>query len=243
MRSLFAHNLIKTGTGILLCLVLFIPNFISADVSKLNPKLGQFGSTITKEFGSIPEERNTNLNKLALFITSKIKAKEKVNLVFICTHNSRRSHMSQIMAKTASIYYDIPGVETYSGGTEATAFNPRAIKALQKAGVDISTSDESKNPKYKVSLGKPVPTIIAYSKKYSDSENPSSNFAAVLTCSQADKNCPNVEGAVIRISLPFEDPKEFDNTPEEEAKYDERLKDISREMFKVFALVKENLKQ
>ncbi|EQA44211.1 low molecular weight phosphotyrosine protein phosphatase domain protein [Leptospira broomii serovar Hurstbridge str. 5399] len=242
MRNSFTHKLIKTATGLLLYLILLVPNFLSADVSKLNPKLGQFGSTITKEFGSIPEDRNTNLNKLALFITSKIKAKEKVNLVFICTHNSRRSHMSQIMAKTASIYYDIPGVETYSGGTEATAFNPRAIKALQKAGVDISTNDESKNPKYKVNLGKPLPTFLAYSKKYSDSKNPNSNFAAVLTCSQADKNCPNVEGAVIRISLPFEDPKEFDNTPEEEAKYDERLKDISREMFKLFALVKENLK-
>jgi arsenate reductase len=39
-----------------------------------------------------------------------------------------------------------------------------------------------------------------------------------MTCSEADKNCPIVLGALDRISLPYNDPKEADGTPEEAAR-------------------------
>ncbi len=58
-----------------------------------------------------------------------------------------------------------------------------------------------------------------------------------MTCSQADKRCPIVAGAAARIALPFDDPKEFDGTPLERSKYDERCQQIARELLFVFAEV------
>ena len=52
---------------------------------------------------------------------------------------------------------------------------------------------------------------------------------------RADKQCPFVPGAALRIGLPFDDPKAFDNTPREAAMYDERCQQIARELLYVFS--------
>ncbi len=199
--------------------------------TKLNPRLKSYVSERLKEFDQIPDERKQTLKKLALYVRSHIQAGTPANLVFICTHNSRRSHMSQIWATEAANYYGVPGVECFSGGTEATAFNPRAIAALQRAGMKIEKTTDDKNPTYKVEIAEGVEPLLCFSKKYSDSPNPKVDFCAVMTCSNADKNCPTVEGSSLRVAIPFEDPKVADDTPEEAAKYDERCAQISREMF------------
>jgi arsenate reductase len=191
-----------------------------------------------KEFDQIPEERKKALKKLALFVETKVKASEKAELIFICTHNSRRSHISQIWAQTAAAYYGVPNVIAYSGGTEATAFNPRAVKAMEDAGFKIKKTIEGANPIYEVRFADDAKAITAFSKKYDGGGNPKSGFGAVMTCSHADHNCPVVAGATVRIATPYDDPKDFDGTPQEAAKYAERVHEIGREVLYAFSLIK-----
>ena len=194
--------------------------------------------SFTKEFDKIPEDRKKALKKLALFVETKVKAGEKAELIFICTHNSRRSHISQIWAQTAAAYYGLSNVTAYSGGTEATAFNPRAVKAMEEAGFKITKISEGTNPLYEVRFADDATPIKAFSKKYNGEGNPKLSFGAIMTCSQADQNCPVVEGATVRIAIPFEDPKAFDGTPEESEKYRERAQQIGREISYAFSLIK-----
>ena len=161
-----------------------------------------------------------------------------VYLNFICTHNSRRSHLSQIWAQAAAYYYSVPEVFCFSGGTEATAFNPRAVRAMQQAGFTIVIADDGTNPVYDVKYTSELPGIKAFSKKYDDPFNHNKDFAAVMTCSHADENCPVVLGAIARIPLRYEDPKNFDDTPQEAAKYTERVRQIGREILYAFSQVK-----
>ena len=189
------------------------------------------------QFDQIPKDRKLSLKKLALFINAKTKAGEKVELTFICTHNSRRSHMAQIWAQTAAAYYSVDNVISYSGGIEVTAFNPRAVKALEDVGFKIIKKSEGNNPNYEVSFSNDALPIKAFSKKYDAEGNPVKGFAAVMTCSQADKNCPIVKGSIARISIPYEDPKEADGTPQENAVYKERVEQIGREITYAFSLV------
>ena len=90
-------------------------------------ELQPFVTEVAAASASIPEERKAKLEKLALFVKAKRAAGEDAKLTFICTHNSRRSHLAQIWSTTAAAYYGLNGVSTYSGGTESTAFNPRAV--------------------------------------------------------------------------------------------------------------------
>jgi arsenate reductase len=189
------------------------------------------------EFNQIDNERKAALKRLALFVKSKVEACEKAELIFICTHNSRRSHISQIWAQTAAAYYDIPDVIAYSGGTEATAFNSRAVKAIEDAGFRITKTIDGKNPHYEVRFSDDGFAIEAFSKKYDSRENPGEGFGAVMTCSHADDNCPLVAGAEARVSIPYEDPKDFDETSQDAAKYAERVHQIGREIFYTFSLI------
>lgn len=188
-------------------------------------------------FNLISDERTKLLNQFAEYISNKLKDGKEVKLTFICTHNSRRSHISQIWAQTAAEYFGIPNIKCYSGGTEATAFNPRAVKAMQKIGFKIEKQDDSDNPLYFVYYSDDKEPIECFSKVYSDEFNPQKNFAAIMTCSDADENCPIVFGAEARFPIRYDDPKEFDNTELEEIKYDERVEQIGREMAFVFANV------
>lgn len=213
------------------------PMEVPLTTPKLYNSLQSYITEATKEFNQIPADRKDDLEELAQFVQSKVKAGGKARLTFICTHNSRRSHISQIWAQTAAYYYGIEGVETYSGGTEATAFNPRAVKAMSKAGFHIKKTGDEKNPVYVVSFSEEASPIKAFSKVYDAAGNPTKDFAAIMTCSHADQNCPFIPGTSLRLPIPYDDPKEFDNTPREEAKYDERTRQIARELLYAFSLV------
>lgn len=193
---------------------------------------------LAKEFDQILPERKATLKQLTKFVEDKIKSGQKAYLNFICTHNSRRSHLSQIWAQAAAHYFNVPGVVCFSGGTEATAFNPRAVKAMQDAGFSISIFAHGENPVYEVKFSEKAPAIRAFSKKYDDPFNHSKDFAAVMTCSHADENCPFIPGASTRIALTYDDPKDFDNTPQEVAKYKERVHQIGRDILYAFSQVK-----
>lgn len=194
--------------------------------------------TLTTEFDLITESRRKALEKLTGYIAAKVSKGEVVNLNFICTHNSRRSHMGQLWAQAAATYYNIPGVISFSGGTEATAFNPRAVKAMQEAGFEIKVSAEGQNPEYAVSYATNAQPVKVFSKKYNDPFNPEKGFAAIMTCSDADENCPIVTGAEWRLALTYDDPKNFDGTSQEEEKYRERVHQIGREILYTFSRIK-----
>lgn len=194
---------------------------------------------VVGEFDKIPEARKKELTKAALFVRSQIAAGQEAKLTFICTHNSRRSHLSQIWAQVGALYYGLPGVKTFSGGTEATACNIRTVGALRRAGLDVTDSTGGKNPVYLVKFGADAPPIRAFSKVYSGEGNPTEGFAAMMTCSHADGNCPVVEGSAIRVAIHYEDPKVADDTPEEASRYDERCRQIAGEMFFIMSRIKE----
>lgn len=209
-----------------------------SDAPRLHPELSAALDAANADVASVPEERRAQLDRIAAHVAARRDAGKRVRLLFICTHNSRRSHMGQLWAAAAAHYFGIEEVETFSGGTEATAFNPRAVSALQRAGFSIEArGDVEDNPKYSVSLGEELPAQEAYSKRYMDPPNPTEGFVAVMTCSDADKACPFVAGSDLRIALPYVDPKVSDGTPEEAATYDERSRQIAREMVYLFSRV------
>lgn len=207
------------------------PSSGSLNSIKMTASLNSYVESILPEISAIPEDRQKELKKLALYIKTKKSTGEEANLVFICTHNSRRSHMSQLWANAAANYYGVEkGIHTYSGGTEVTAFNPRAVAAMERAGF-IFEKQEGENPHYIAKFSANGPEFPCWSKKYDDPANPQKNFAAIMTCSEADKNCPFIPGASLRSPINYEDPKEFDGTPEEQKVYDERCRQIATEMF------------
>lgn len=192
----------------------------------------------TLELDRISPERKQILQPLIDFIQTKVDEDSEVRINFICTHNSRRSHLSQIWAQTMAVYFGVKNVRTYSGGTEATAMFPKVGETLTKQGFEIQKIVEVNNPIYAIKFDANSHPIIAFSKKYDDQFNPISNFAAIMTCSHADGNCPFIAGAEKRIPITYEDPKLFDNTDQQAEKYEERSLQIASEMMYIFSQIK-----
>lgn len=204
----------------------------------MNSQIKELCNELSQQFDLISEERKVILNRLSVYITEQLIAKREVNIVYICTHNSRRSHFGQVWATVAAHYYTVPNVNTFSGGTEATAFNTNAIAALQRDGFVVEQSSEASNPIYAVIFGEgTTEKTNCFSKTYDDEANPSGHFAAVMTCSDAEENCPFIPGVDLRIGTTYDDPKAFDNTPFQEAKYTERSHQIALECLFVMSNV------
>jgi len=186
------------------------------------------------EFDLITEERKGELRLLAEEVMGS--KSEVVNLIFICTHNSRRSHMAHLWASLGVALFEAKGIVSYSGGTETTAFNPMAVQAMKDAGFRIRTRIPGANPVYLVRYPGNSEGVKVFSKKYTDPPNPVRGFHAIMTCSYADVACPIVTGAVSRHAITYDDPKAFDGTPEVKEGYAERCKQIGREMLFIFSL-------
>jgi len=201
------------------------------------PLLQRTVDTLLHEFDQIPPPRKAVLEELANVIRHKKKNRQDTFLNFICTHNSRRSHMGQYWAQAAAHHFEVSRVECFSGGTEATAFNPKAVKALAHLGFSILRITEGTNPVYSVLYDNEASPLLAFSKKYDDPLNPFKDFVAIMTCSHADVNCPVVNGASVRFSIAYDDPKDFDETPEETERYLQRSRQIGREMLYAFSKV------
>jgi arsenate reductase len=190
------------------------------------------------EFNLIDPQRKKILEDAAEFIRTRADQRKPADLTFICTHNSRRSHLGQIWAQTAAAYYGLTNVTTYSGGTEATACNIRTVRALRRAGFSIAQYTGGTNPVFIAQFSESWPASKMYSKRFMTPENPQKNFAALFACDDAAERCPVVEGAAFRLPLSYKDPKVSDNTPAEAATYDERSRQIAREMFYVMSRVR-----
>ncbi|QTD37176.1 protein-tyrosine-phosphatase [Polaribacter batillariae] len=187
---------------------------------------------------TISSERKETLQPLIDFIQSKVLSNKEIRINFICTHNSRRSHLSQIWAQTMANYFNIKNVFCYSGGTEETALFPMVAETLQNSGFQINTISKNENPVYSIKYAENEHPIIGFSKKLDDAFNPRSKFVAIMTCDSANEACPFVPGAEKRIPITFEDPKAFDNTPQQAEKYYERSVQIATEMFHIFSQIK-----
>ena len=193
---------------------------------------------VKTEFGKIDKERKELLKKVAHYVGLRLEEDGQLALTFICTHNSRRSHLAQIWAQVAACHYSVKGISCYSGGTEATAFYPAAIQAVEKTGIKVMTLSEDKNPVYAVKYCTNSHPVMCYSKKYDSTFNPQGGYTAIMTCSNADKNCPFIPEASARFAVKYEDPKISDGTPEQADVYDERCRQIAREMLYLFSHVK-----
>ena len=191
----------------------------------------------TLDVDSISNERKETLKPLIEFIQKRKRTDQEIRLNFICTHNSRRSHLSQVWAQTMAYYFKTKNVFCYSGGTEATALFPMVAETLRNSGFKIKTISKGENPVYSIKYAENQHPIIGYSKKFDDDFNPKSEFAAIMTCSQADNGCPFIAGAEKRIPITFEDPKAFDNTPQQAEKYQERSLQIATELLYVFSQI------
>lgn len=205
-------------------------------VVKMNPQVTLYISQLNP--ADLNQERKSILQPLVAFLQKSTATKESIRLNFICTHNSRRSHLSQIWAQTMAHYFGIDKVSCYSSGTEATAVYPKIIETLQAVGFEISAIQAATNSVYAIKFDANEAPIIGFSKTIDAPFNPQSEFAAIMTCTQADLGCPFVAGASVRISLPFEDPKAFDNSPDVLVHYEARSRQIATELFYVFSQLK-----
>jgi len=186
----------------------------------------------------IPNERKSILQPFIDYVQAKISSQQELRLNFICTHNSRRSHLSQVWAQTIASHFKLKNVFCYSGGTTATALFPMVANTLEKSGFKIGVISKGINPVYNIKYDKNEHPIIGFSKIFDNNFNPQSEFLAIMTCSQADADCPFIPGAEKRIPITFDDPKEFDGTLQQEAKYQERSLQIATELFYVFSKIK-----
>lgn len=196
----------------------------------LCPELLATCRQLVTEFHQIPQERRRLLEQLANYLIAKYRAGKTPQVTVICTHNSRRSHMGQLWLAAGADFFGLPELRSFSGGTEATAFNPRAVDALRAVGFWIETEVAGDNPRYAVCWQKAQEPYRAFSKAYVTPPNPVENFAAIMVCTEADAECPYVMGCDYRLALPYHDPKAADGTPEEAARYLERAHDIGREI-------------
>lgn len=205
----------------------------------LYPDIESYVEQRIQEFGQIASERQQELQQLADYVSDCLGKGHDASLTFVCTHNSRRSHLTQVWAQVAAACFGIRGVRTYSGGTEVTACNPRTVDALKRCGIRFHVlRDDSSNPQYAAAFSDSEPSLVCYSKVFNLPPNPTSNYCAVMTCSHADKSCPVAIGCDLRLAVRYEDPKISDDTPSEAETYDHRCAQIAREMLFAFSRVK-----
>lgn len=182
------------------------------------------------EFDQIGSERKAELDAIADYVQERHDHGLLARLMFVCTHNARRSQMAQVWSATAIHHYGLDSVMVFSGGSEKTAVNERAIGALRRAGMEVRPERLSENPRYSIKYAEGAEAMTVWSKLLDDAKNPRRSFSALMTCTEASHDCPVVEGAEQRFGLAYVDPKISDGTPEEFETYDARCAQISREM-------------
>ena len=104
----------------------------------------------------------------------------KKRVLFLCTGNSCRSQMAEGWAR--HVLGDT--VDAYSAGVAPHGVDPRAVKAMADAGVDIAAQTSN------------------HVDEYADI-----TFDLVVTvCNNAAKACPVFPGATVVHHAPFDDP-------------------------------------
>ena len=235
MKTIIAISIVALG-----CAIGATPREAGSH-GNLLPPLRLYVNEVANELDIVSAERKVVLGSIAADVAARLERGEVAHVTFICTHNSRRSHMSQIWAQTAAYYYGLDKVHAFSGGTEVTACNCRTVTAMRRVGFSIEDATTGDNPLYLVRYADDRPPIRAYSKLYNADANPERGFIALMTCSSADKSCPVVKGAIARHAIHYADPRLCDDTPTETAAYNERCREIAREMFYIMSEVRRRM--
>lgn len=205
---------------------------------KIFPEIKSFVERL--KFSKIPRERSQLLRQVADYLLEKKQKGEEIHLNFICTHNSRRSQLSQVWAQTAAAYFRLENMQFHSGGTGVTAFHPNAVQALKDSGFRVERKNYPGNPIYKVSYSRQADPVQCFSKSYHEALPNSESFVAILTCSDAEENCPFIPEAEARFLIAYKDPREADGTSRQQQIYMERNKQIASEMFFLFSKINLN---
>ncbi|NBX68365.1 MAG: hypothetical protein EBR01_05300 [Proteobacteria bacterium] len=215
---------------------------------QLYPKLKQHLSALNKEVNEQKQIKHADqAKKIAEAIAKLHQPGKELPIVLVCTGNSRRSVMGAAMGNASAALLEMGELKFYSGGTAPSAFNSRSIASLKEAGFEIEPTGKlapagskgEENPVYLVKWGKSNRhQMEEFSKQYSDPKNPQKDFIALMVCDDATKKCPVVPGAKYRFSIPFEDPKAFDNTPQEKDMYNTRRDELGRFMLSTLEFVK-----
>ena len=187
---------------------------------------------------SVLSSRRLLLNPFFEFIQKKINSKKEISLIFICTHNSRRSHLCQIWTQVIASHFKIDNINCYSGGTTPTRVSPNVLKNLQDCGFLIETESKNYNPIYNIKFSSTQKSIKCFSKTYDHKPNPINKFTAIMNCTSADKQCPFISGAEARFPLPYGDPKIYDNTAFQQKQYMKTSIEIATEIYYVFSMIK-----
>lgn len=191
---------------------------------------------------SLSDERKALLSSIASKIVDEYNDRDRLNLNFICTHNSRRSQMGQVWTFFAVEYFGLENIFSYSGGTEVTAFHRNTVKSLQTVGFEFNVLDFShQNPKYLITFDGTDKTILGFSKIYDNAENVYP-YIAITTCDSADQNCPFIPDAIHRFHLPFVDPKHSDGSDQMIETYLKTSEQIAGEIYTIFEEVATALK-
>lgn len=209
----------------------FTATFAQNPTPEISDDLREYAIDLESGFQSISEERKETLNQIAEVLVESRNDSSGLQILFICTHNSRRSHMADLWFKFGTLYYGLTNYDSYSGGTEATAFHPNAIESIKRAGFRVRYSSRYENPIVHITPGGSYPLWQMSSKKYNSAANPQTGFVAVMVCSDADRSCPIVDGAYARFGLTYDDPRYYDDAPSRDEKYDNTLKLIGTEIF------------
>jgi len=115
--------------------------------------------------------------------------KPATTLLFLCTGNSCRSQMAEGWAR----YLSHGEINVLSAGIEAHGKNPRAIKVMAEAGVDISQQESTK--------------VTTDMLEQAD--------IVVTVCGHADEHCPGLPPHIKKVHWPLEDPAKATGTEEE----------------------------
>jgi protein-tyrosine-phosphatase len=209
----------------------------------------------------IPEERRIQLKALAALLQPQVStsnnatvdteggAPVRASVVFVGTHNSRRSQLAEVWLRAAAVYYQLANINVSSAGIETTELSQAMAAALSQAGFFLRRSrgclrrwcsrrkddgNDDMQPHYHCATGwlgeQRLPDVELFSKGLNHPSLPSTDFVAVLVCNSADSACPLIFGTRARILLPYEDPKQHDGTPDASAAYEAAVDIIGREM-------------
>ena len=178
--------------------------------------------------------RQSMMDGYAKEIANHIRKNGSANLVYVCTHNSRRSQFAQLWSAHHSEMLKLP-ITSYSAGTEKTACHPNVLEVLRNEGFGIESDVDNHRVVWNGN------TLTTLGSKTIDSGDLPNEFFAIMTCSDADENCPFIPSALGRFRLTFEDPKWSDKTNDAIKVYQETSLTISNDIKYLLQQIKQQL--
>lgn len=152
---------------------------------------------------------------------NSLTQKRKLNLVFICNHNSRRSQFAQFWGEILAIHYK-KRINIFSAGIIKTEIYFQVIESIKRIGFNILKLKSS----YQINYNNQ--TINLSSKLLEKIKI--KNFISIMTCSNTDASCPINLRSALNLNLYFQDPKVYDGAFNEEQKYDAICLKIASEL-------------